>query len=288
MAKLKIFRSIKELREARGNIYSANSDGRGKKLGFVPTMGALHEGHLTLVRQSLKECDETWASIFVNPLQFGPNEDLSKYPRPIERDLELLERAGAHGVFIPSVEEMYPAGAVTRVIVGKVSEGLCGKFRPGHFEGVATVVAKLFHMVEPCVSYFGQKDYQQCAVIESMVRDLNFPTGIKIVPTVREADGLAMSSRNMYLSANEREKALVLFRALSAIQNTYRDGISDVETMLARGNAELARVPEFKPQYLEVVHPKTLDPLRNVGADGAVALVAGYLGTTRLIDNFIL
>lgn len=281
MGNLKIFQSIKDLRDAR-------SQNREKKLGFVPTMGALHDGHLELVKRSLAECDETWVSIFVNPIQFGPNEDLSKYPRNIERDLELLERLGAHGVFLPTVEEMYPEGAVTRVHVGKISEGLCGKFRPGHFEGVATVVAKLFNLVGPCASYFGQKDYQQCAVIEAMVRDLNFPTSIKIVPTVRETDGLAMSSRNVYLSPNEREKALVLSRTLNAIQNAYKQGEKSVEILLSKGNAELERVPEFKPQYLEVVHPKTLQPLRTVGAEGAAALVAGYLGTTRLIDNVIL
>lgn len=281
MESLKIFQSIKSLRAARESLGT-------KTLGFVPTMGALHEGHLELVRQSLRNCDETWVSIFVNPTQFGPNEDFGKYPRQIERDLELLQSIGTHAVFQPSVSEMYPENAFTRVNVGRISEGLCGKFRPGHFEGVATIVAKLFHLVEPQTAFFGQKDYQQCMVIDSMVRDLNFPVKISVIPTVREDDGLAMSSRNAYLSPEQRKQALVLYKTLSEVKEAYLRETFSVEALLALGKKILTSVPEFEVQYFEIVHPTTLLPLKSAEGSGGVALIAGYLGKTRLIDNMIL
>src|SRR5436190_20848995 len=191
---------------------------RGKRLGFVPTMGALHEGHLSLVRAAEARCDVVAASIFVNPTQFGPTEDFSKYPRSFERDRELLEKEGVKLLFAPSVEEMYPGDAVTWVTVEGLSDRLCGKSRPGHFRGVTTVVAKLFHIVEPSAAFFGQKDAAQHAIIRRMVRDLDIPVTIEVCPIVREADGLALSSRNVYLSPEERKSALVLHRSLMRVQ----------------------------------------------------------------------
>src|SRR5580765_4960358 len=193
----------------------------GKRLGFVPTMGALHEGHLSLVRAARASSDVVAASIFVNPTQFGPNEDLAKYPRSFERDCEMLEREGVSLLFAPSVEEMYPAGAVTWVTVEGLSEKLDGRSRPGHFRGVTTVVAKLFHIVEPDSAFFGQKDAAQVAIIQRMVRDLNMPVTIEVCPIVRESDGLAISSRNAYLNPQERKSALVLYRSLMRVQKLF-------------------------------------------------------------------
>src|SRR6202167_4532080 len=196
----------------------------GKRLGLVPTMGALHEGHLSLVRAAQSKCDAVAASIFVNPLQFGPTEDLAKYPRTFDRDVQLLEKESVDILFAPAPAEMYTPGAVTYVTVEGLSDKLCGKSRPGHFRGVATVVAKLFHIVEPELAFFGQKDAAQCAIIRRMVRDLNFPIEIVVGPIVREPDGLAMSSRNAYLSSEQREVALVLSRALSEVKKCFDRG----------------------------------------------------------------
>src|SRR5579862_8701802 len=196
----------------------------GKRLGFVPTMGALHEGHLSLIRAAQSQCDVVAVSIFVNPLQFGPTEDLAKYPRPFYRDRALLEKEGLHFLFAPSSEEMYPKGAVTYVTVEGLSEKLCGRSRPGHFRGVTTVVSKLFHIIEPDAAFFGQKDAAQVAIIRRMVRDLNFPIEIVVCPIVREPDGLAMSSRNAYLKPSERKSALVLYRSLMEIKNRFDRG----------------------------------------------------------------
>src|SRR5258706_6254046 len=199
----------------------------GKRLGFVPTMGALHDGHLSLVRAARASCDVVAASIFVNPTQFGPNEDLAKYPRTFERDRDLLKKEGVELLFVPSVEEMYPGGAVTWVTVEDLSDKLDGRSRPGHFRGVTTVVAKLFHIVEPDVAFFGQKDAAQVAIIQRMVRDLNVPVTIQVCPIVREADGLAISSRNAYLSPQERKSALVLYRSLMRVQKLFASGERD-------------------------------------------------------------
>src|SRR5947209_9193884 len=207
----------------------------GQRLGFVPTMGALHDGHLSLVRAARTSCDVVAASIFVNPTQFGPNEDLAKYPRTFERDCELLEEEGVQLLFAPSVEEMYPAGAVTWVTVEGLSGKLDGRSRPGHFRGVTTIVAKLFHIIEPDAAFFGQKDAAQIAIIRRMVRDLNLAVEIIACPIVREADGLALSSRNAYLDPQQRQQALVLHRALRRVKKSWEDGDRDSEKLLAVG-----------------------------------------------------
>ncbi len=259
----------------------------GKRLALVPTMGALHEGHLSLVRAARAACDVVAASIFVNPTQFGPNEDLAKYPRSFERDCEMLEREGVEFVFAPSVEEMYPAGAVTWVTVEELSGKLDGGSRPGHFRGVTTVVAKLFHIVEPDKAFFGQKDAAQVAIIRRMVRDLNLPVGIVVCPIVREADGLAMSSRNAYLGPEERKRAVVLHRALVRVQRMVEAGERDVGPLSAAGIYEFARESSVRLDYFEIVNPDTLDPVEDVSR-GALVAVAAYFGATRLIDNILL
>jgi pantoate--beta-alanine ligase len=226
-------------------------------------------------------------SIFVNPTQFGPKEDLAKYPRSLERDCEMLEGEGVDFVFAPSVEEMYPAGAVTWVTVEELSGKLDGGSRPGHFRGVTTVVAKLFHVVEPDKAFFGQKDAAQVAVIRRMVRDLKFPVEVVVCPIVREADGLAMSSRNAYLSAEERKRALVLHRSLLRVQELVRGGEGKVSRLLAAGKDEFAHEPDVRLDYFEIVNPETLDPVQDIGS-GTLVAVAAYVGTTRLIDNVVL
>ena len=264
----------------------------GKRLGFVPTMGALHEGHLSLVRAARAASGVVAASVFVNPTQFGPNEDLAKYPRTFERDCEWLKREGVELLFAPSVEEMYPANAdrsvrVTWVDVEGLSGKLDGKSRPGHFRGVATVVSKLFHIVEPDAAFFGQKDAAQVAVIRRMVRDLNFGVEIVVCPIVREADGLAMSSRNAYLSPQERKQALVLHRSLERVRALVNGGERDAAALKAAGHEEIARESGVRLDYFEIVNADSLDPVENVAAGGLVA-VAAYLGNTRLIDNLVI
>lgn len=257
------------------------------RVGLVPTMGALHEGHLSLVRAARAKCESVVVSIFVNPLQFGPNEDLAKYPRSFERDCELLEREKVDILFAPSVEDMYPKNAVTYVTVEGMSEKLCGRSRPGHFRGVTTVVAKLFHVVEPEVAFFGQKDAAQCAIIRRMVRDLNFPVEIVVGPIVREPDGLAMSSRNTYLSPEERKLSLVLYRALTEVKRRFDQGERDAARLVEAGKQVLAREPGVRPDYLEIVDPDMLDPISEVRSETLVA-VAAFVGGTRLIDNVLL
>ncbi len=259
----------------------------GKRLGFVPTMGALHEGHLSLVRAARASSDVVAASIFINPTQFGPNEDLAKYPRSFERDCEMLEREGVQLLFAPSVEEMYPAGAVTWVTVEGLSEKLDGRSRPGHFRGVATVVAKLFHAVEPDAAFFGQKDAAQVAIIRRMVRGLNLPVEIVVCPIVREADGLALSSRNAYLTSEQRRQALVLHHSLQRVQALADAGEKNAARLRSAGLEELARESFVRRDYFEVVDPDTLDPVEDVSR-GALVAVAAYVGSTRLIDNLLL
>jgi len=260
---------------------------RDRRLGFVPTMGALHEGHLSLVRAARASCDAVAASIFVNPTQFGPAEDLAKYPRNFERDRELLEKGGVELLFAPSVEEMYPAGVVTWVTVEGLSSKLDGRSRPGHFRGVTTVVAKLFHIVEPDAAFFGQKDAAQLAIIRHMVRDLNFPVEIVACPIVREPDGLAMSSRNAYLDAQQRKQALVLHRSLLRVQKSWQAGERNAAKLVAAAREEFAREESVRLDYFEIVDPDSLDPVENVSA-GALVAVAAFVGTTRLIDNILL
>ncbi len=253
----------------------------------MPTMGALHEGHLSLVRAARERSDLVAASIFVNPTQFGPNEDFAKYPRALESDCVLLEREGVELVFAPSVEEMYPQGAVTWVVVEGLSERLCGKSRPGHFRGVTTVVAKLFHIVEPDLAFFGQKDAAQVAIIRRMVRDLNMPVTIEVCPIVREPDGLAISSRNAYLSAQERKSALVLHRSLMRVQKLFESGERDSASLISAAKHEFASAPAVRLDYIEIVDPETLEPETAVTKRTLVA-VAAFVGQTRLIDNILL
>ena len=259
----------------------------GKTLGFVPTMGALHEGHLSLVRASTSRCNVTAVSIFVNPLQFGPTEDLAKYPRTLERDSAMLEEAGVDLLFFPSVEEMYPPGAKTRVHVAELSEKLDGASRPGHFLGVATVVNKLFEIVRPDLAFFGQKDAAQVAVLRKMVRDLDMDVEMVVCPIVREKDGLAMSSRNAYLTAEQRQQALVLHRSLMRVQAAADQGQRDAARLREIGEQVIAEELAARLDYFAVVDPDTLDPVQDVSG-GALVAVAAYVGATRLIDNILL
>ena len=279
---MKILNTIDEMRAA-----SREARRAGKRIGLVPTMGALHQGHLSLVRAARAAGNVVAVSIFVNPTQFAPNEDLAKYPRSFESDCELLEREGVDFIFAPSVDEMYPAGAATWVTVEELSGKLDGRSRPGHFRGVTTVVSKLFHIVEPDAAFFGQKDAAQVAIIRRMVRNLNFGVEIVVCPIMREPDGLAMSSRNAYLNAGQRKQALILRRSLMRIQQMVVKGESSAERLIAAGRAEFATEPDVRIDYLEVVNPETLDPVKII-SDEALVAVAAYVGTTRLIDNLLI
>jgi len=279
---MKLVRSISEM-----NALCRAARSGGELLGLVPTMGALHEGHLSLVRTARKKSDVVAATIFVNPTQFGPNEDFAKYPRALESDRALLEREGVELVFAPSVEEMYPQGAVTWVVVEGLSERLCGKSRPGHFRGVTTVVAKLFHIVGPDLAFFGQKDAAQVAIIQRMVRDLGMPVTIEVCPIVRQTDGLAISSRNAYLSAQERKSALVLHRSLTRVQKLFESGERDSASLISATKHEVAAEPTVRLDYVEIVDPETLEPETAVTKSTLVAMAA-FVGQTRLIDNIVL
>jgi pantoate--beta-alanine ligase len=259
----------------------------GNRLGLVPTMGALHEGHLSLIRAARAKTDVIAASIFVNPTQFGPTEDFSRYPRALEKDCAILEREGVEFVFAPAVEEMYPPGAVTWVTVEGLSDRLCGKSRHGHFRGVTTVVAKLFHIVEPDAAFFGQKDAAQHAIIRKMVRDLDMPVAIEVCPIVREADGLALSSRNVYLNAEQRKSALVLYRSLRRAQELFRTGERNSAKLIAAARQEFASESNVRLDYFEIVNPDSLEPVLNTSSP-RLAAVAAYVGKTRLIDNVVL
>jgi pantoate--beta-alanine ligase len=261
---------------------------RNKIIGLVPTMGYLHEGHLSLVRRARQECDIVVMSIFVNPLQFGPNEDLDRYPRDFKRDSELAEKAGVDFLFHPSVEEMYPTPNLTEVSVANVSERLCGVSRPGHFTGVATVVTKLFHIVMPDRAYFGLKDAQQVAVIQQMVHDLNFPITIVPCETVREPDGLAMSSRNVYLTKEERQQALILSKSLLAAKNGLTEGRwSTAEEVRDFVYQQISTQPLAKIDYVEVLTYPSLQPLHELTDQQIIVAVAVRFGQTRLIDNIL-
>jgi pantoate--beta-alanine ligase len=279
---MKIYETIEDI---RAGCRAARRGGR--RLGFVPTMGALHEGHLSLVRAARAASDIVAASIFVNPTQFGPKEDLAKYPRDFDRDRDLLAKEGVELLFAPSVEEMYPAGAVTWVTVEGLSGKLDGLSRPGHFRGVTTVVAKLFDIVEPDAAFFGQKDAAQVAIIRRMVRDLNFPVEIVACPIVREADGLAMSSRNAHLDPQQRQQALVIHRALMRVKKFWETGERDAAKLVAAGREEVAAEKSVRLDYFEIVDPGGLDEVRDI-ANGALVAVAAFVGTTRLIDNILL
>jgi pantoate--beta-alanine ligase len=279
---MKIAKTIQEMREAIRDVRRG-----GGSLGLVPTMGALHEGHLSLVRAAKSRCDAVAVSIFVNPLQFGPHEDLAKYPRDFAGDCQRLEGEKVDFLFAPLVEEMYPETSVTYVELEGLSKRLCGASRPGHFRGVATVVAKLFHIVEADLAFFGQKDAAQVAVLRRMVKDLNFPVEIVVCPIVREPDGLAMSSRNAYLNPGERKSALLLHRSLNEVERRFQQGERDPAILIAAGKNVLAREPGLRLDYFSIVDPDTLVPVTALTKNALVA-VAAFVGSTRLIDNAVL
>ena len=279
---MNICKTIDEMRAA-----SRAAHREGKLLGFVPTMGALHEGHLSLVRAAKAKCDVVAVSIFVNPLQFAPTEDLAKYPRTFDHDRDLLEKEVIDILFAPTPEEMYPAGAITYVTVEGLSEKLCGRSRPGHFRGVTTVVAKLFHIVEPDLAFFGQKDAAQATIIRRMVQDLNLPVEIVVCPIVRELDGLAMSSRNAYLSPQERRSALVLNRSLTEVRNLFDQGERNASMLIEAGKQVLSHEAGVRLDYFEIVTPSTLDSMQQL-TSGALVAIAAFVGHTRLIDNILL
>ncbi|HEY0566208.1 MAG TPA: pantoate--beta-alanine ligase [Terriglobales bacterium] len=279
---MQILRSVRDMRA-----FSRTSKQHGRTVAFVPTMGALHEGHLSLIGQAKAAADVVAVSIFVNPTQFGPNEDLARYPRPFERDVQLLEVEGVHALFYPEVSEMYPAGATTFVHVTGLEDRLDGASRPGHFRGVATVVSKLFHAVEPDLAFFGQKDAAQHAVIRRMVRDLDLPIEVHIGEIVREPDGLALSSRNVYLSQEDRKRALVLSRALTHVRDLADQGLRDSAELIAAALNVFAAEPSVRVDYVAIVDPDELTAVPDVDR-GALVAVAAFVGTTRLIDNLVL
>ena len=263
-------------------VMSAKAD--GKSIGFVPTMGALHEGHLSLIRRARKDNDLVAVSIFVNPAQFTPGEDLKRYPRPVNNDIALCRRAGVDFIFYPKPEEIYPQGYKTYVAVEDLSRVLCGKSRPGHFRGVATVVAKLLNIVQPDILYLGQKDAQQAVIINRMVRDLNFPVRVRIMPTVREKGGLALSSRNAYLSKSEKEDALVLSQSLNLASILIKGGLRDAGRLIRRMSELINRKKSARIDYIAVVSAETLKPMDKIKGSCLIALAVG-IGKTRLIDN---
>lgn len=279
---MKIIEKIKKLRKEI-NIYKTG----GLKIGFVPTMGYLHEGHLSLIRAARKDCDKVIVSIFVNPTQFGTGEDFEKYPRDLKNDSFLARKEGADVLFVPDASDMYPEKETTHVDVGELGDNLCGKYRPGHFRGVVTVVAKFFNLVRPDIAYFGQKDYQQAVIIKKMVEDLNLPVQIKVMPIVREKDGLAMSSRNSYLTPEQRQAATVIFQALKAARTAVKNGENDASKVLSIAKAELDNELLCKPQYLEIIDPVNLQPVKQLGSPSLI-IIAAYVGEVRLIDNVLI
>ncbi|MEX2172444.1 MAG: pantoate--beta-alanine ligase [Pirellulales bacterium] len=256
----------------------------GHTVGLVPTMGALHEGHLSLIDAARRECDLVVATVFVNPTQFGPNDDLGKYPRDVSRDLALLAERRCDIVFTPAVEEMYPPGFGTTIDVGVVAGPLDGEFRPGHFRGVATVVMKLFQLAPADRAYFGQKDYQQSLVVRQLVRDLNVPIEIRVCPTVREPDGLALSSRNAYLSAGDRRRAVALSESLRLAEKLHRAGERDPQAIETAMRQHLAAAGGVEVQYIALLRDGTVEPVTRIDGPTVVA-IAAIVGGTRLIDN---
>jgi pantoate--beta-alanine ligase len=276
---------VSTIADTRAAIDSARA--HGARIGFVPTMGALHAGHLSLVERARREADFTVMSIFVNPLQFAPTEDFSRYPRPVEEDERLSSEAGVDLLFRPSVTEMYPPGRSVGVSAGILGAEWEGTSRPGHFDGVVTVVAKLFNIVQPDVAVFGRKDLQQAAIIKAMVRDLDMPIRIVLAPIVRESDGLALSSRNRYLSPEDRRRATVLSRALATITLRFASGERRVPVLEAEAQRILSTESDVTPDYLAVIDPLTFKR-PETATDGNAAIVAARVGSTRLIDNMLL
>ena len=278
---MQIIKTIKDM-QALSRTFIAG----GKTIGFVPTMGALHEGHLSLVKRSKGETNVTAVSIFVNPAQFGPKEDFKQYPRDIEGDLGKLSLFGVDAIFIPEADEIYPQGFSTLVNAGRIGEKLCGASRPGHFNGVATVVSKLFNIVIPHKAYFGQKDFQQTVVIKKLVRELDFDIDIVVCPTMREADGLAMSSRNSYLNPAERKAALILYEALKRGKSFMDSGVKEVSFIKESLTDLINSEPLATIDYIEVVEPENLEKIETVKLP-AVLCLAVKIGATRLIDNMV-
>ena len=275
---------IESIAQLRDSLVKARRE--GKRIGLVPTMGALHSGHASLIAHARRECDRVVVSIFVNPLQFDRKDDLDRYPRMLQADVDVCERLGVDIVFAPTVAEMYPGEPSCVVEVGRIADHLCGRFRPGHFRGVATVVMKLFQIVQPDRAYFGEKDAQQLAVIRHMVRDLDVPVHIEGVPTVREADGLALSSRNQRLSPDERALARCLYQALCEARQQISAGVREAAAVQRAAGARIPSDDRLRLEYLEVVDPDDMQPVERI--DGP-ALVAGalWVGSTRLIDNLL-
>ncbi len=279
---MRIISKATEMREAMREDRS-----RGRRIGFIPTMGFLHEGHLSLVRESVRQTDVTVVSIFVNPTQFGPKEDFNEYPRETDRDTQILKDEKVDYLFVPDKEEMYPEGFKTYVEVHSLQDKLCGLSRPGHFRGVCTVVLKLFHVVSPDVAFFGQKDAQQAIILKRMVQDLDLEVKIEVMPLVREKDGLALSSRNINLNSEERKAALVLSRSLEEAQRDVRKGERDTEQIIKRMKDMITAEPLAKIDYVEIVDRTNLDPVRKIEKE-ALAALAVFVGKVRLIDNTIL
>ena len=274
--------SVRQMQELIARYRQAN-----QTIGFVPTMGALHKGHLSLVRASLEECHTTVVSIFVNPTQFGPNEDYQRYPRTPHEDERKLQDLGVDILFSPTVEQMYPSGYDTYIIQEKLPNRLCGAFRPGHFRGVLTVVLKLLNIVQPHKAYFGHKDFQQSVVIRQMVRDLHLPVEIRVMPTVREPDGLAMSSRNQYLSSEERQRALCLYKGLVQAKEMVRRGIVCAKEVKKTVQKLIESTEGVRLEYVEIVEPNHLEPVETIKR-GHVMALAAWVGKARLIDNMVL
>jgi pantoate--beta-alanine ligase len=279
---MKAIKKIAEMRSAVSGIRS-----RGMSIGFVPTMGYLHEGHLSLVQESIRKADVTVVSIFVNPAQFGPREDFKEYPRDLNRDSEVLEREGVDYLFIPEADEIYPQGYKTFVEVHDLQDKLCGRSRPGHFRGVCTVVLKLFNIINPDISFFGQKDYQQAVILKRMVKELNLEVKIEVLPIIREADGLALSSRNKYLTQEERKAALVLSRSLKEAKSMVAKGERDSAMIIKEMKEMIGRESLVKIDYVEIVDTDNLDPVARIEQEN-LAAVAVFIGKVRLIDNTIL
>jgi len=278
---MKVIKIIEEMKKTARHERSS-----GKSIGFIPTMGYLHEGHLSLVKESLKKVNCTVVSVFVNPTQFGPKEDFKEYPRDLDRDSEILEKLGVDYLFVPDKEMMYPSGYETYVEVHDLQDKLCGRSRPGHFRGVCTVVLKLFNIVNPDVSYFGQKDAQQAIILKRMAQDLNIDVKIEVLPTVREKDGLAMSSRNTYLNPDERKAALVVSKSLKEAQEMIRKGVREAGKIIQRMRKIIEQEPLAKIDYVEIVSLERLNRVIEIEKEALIAL-AVFIGNVRLIDNAI-
>ena len=261
--------------------------GKGQKIGLVPTMGALHIGHISLIEAAVKKCDFVVVSIFVNPTQFGPGEDYEKYPRPVEADLDICKKAGVNLVFAPKPEQMYPDKILTWVNVEKLTEPLCGKSRPGHFRGVTTVCAKLFNIIQPDIAFFGQKDAQQAIIIKRMVADLNMPLEIVVCPTIREQDGLAVSSRNQYLDRQQRQDAAYIYKSLEKCREMVNTGKIETREIIDQMKKMLLQKPSMKIEYISIVDSETLEDIEKIAGKALVA-VAVRLGPARLIDNIMI